>query len=496
MESLYNFKRVHKINLTATYGIIVFYLLSKFIASGVESLVKNSIYALPILVLSTIVYFVPLGNLIKGFLFGFIPTITIVALFFIDGFSMDKHYIIFVAIAMITMYFEKRLIVIEGILLNLLYLLMFIVIPEHLLAENNTISNFVGILIMLDANLIGLYLLNSWAKNLLVKAVEKENEINKVMYSLSQTLKDVEEGTMILDQNMTEMTKNANSTKLSSGQVAVAMQEIAIGVQEQAGSVTDINHQVNSISSDVNKAHDISIQLTESNDRMMNEVSEGEKEIHVMEKQMKIIDDAIEAAIVTVQDLENSMQDIKNFLSVITTIASQTNLLALNASIESARAGEAGKGFAVVAEEIRKLAEQSSGSVNDINTIVASINSKTQTAVKTVDQGNTAIEQGTAILQKLSLQYQDIKASFLDNNQSLNQEIKMIDQINGAFHIVRERISNIASISEEQSASTEEILATIENQDKNIEDLTLSIESIEKLSRNLNKTVESAASSR
>ena len=75
----------------------------------------------------------------------------------------------------------------------------------------------------------------------------------------------------------------------------------------------------------------------------MSEVTSGEEEIARMKSQMLIIDEAIEAAIVTVKDLEGSMGDIQSFLSVITSISSQTNLLALNASIESARAGEAGK---------------------------------------------------------------------------------------------------------------------------------------------------------
>jgi len=409
------------------------------------------------------------------------------------GTPLINTNIIFVAIAMITMYFENTLILIHGIYLNISYIVIFFIDSEALLSTSANSSTFIGILIMMNATLLGLYLLNTWAKRILLASIEKEAENKVIMTSLTDTMKNVEEGTAILDKNMSEMTRNASSTKLSSSQVAVAMQEIAIGVQEQASSVTEINHQVNSISSDVNKAHDISISLTESNNKMMLDVTSGEKEIHVMEKQMTVIDEAIAAAILTVQDLEHSMKDIKNFLNVITTIANQTNLLALNASIESARAGEAGKGFAVVAEEIRKLAEQSSGSVNDINTIVSSINSKTQAAVKTVAQGNIAIDEGTQIIKTLATQYQSIKNSFVDNNASLNQEIKMINQINESFHIVRERISNIASISEEQSASTEEILATIENQDMNIEDLTMSISDIEKLSRNLNKIVENVA---
>ncbi|MDR1731297.1 MAG: methyl-accepting chemotaxis protein [Synergistaceae bacterium] len=82
-----------------------------------------------------------------------------------------------------------------------------------------------------------------------------------------------------------------------------------------------------------------------------------------------------------ITSLEQSIEEITNFVSVITGIAAQTNLLALNAAIEAARAGESGRGFSVVAEEVRKLAEESSGAAKRINQVIEPIRGKTQKVI-------------------------------------------------------------------------------------------------------------------
>jgi methyl-accepting chemotaxis protein len=97
------------------------------------------------------------------------------------------------------------------------------------------------------------------------------------------------------------------------------------------------------------------------------------------------------------QAMEEHSARIEDIVVVITAIARQTNLLALNAAIEAARAGEHGKGFAVVAEEVRKLAESSSRSMQQISGLVSQIRTSIQEVVAAMDRGRAEAEEGARL---------------------------------------------------------------------------------------------------
>jgi len=486
----YDFKKVHRFSYLAICIIGIFFSLKTIIF---DRSFEDVIYTIVVVAVASIVYFLPINDLVKGFLFAFVPATIAIALIHLDGggFSLINHYIIVVSIAIIAMYFEAKLIVIFGVYINVMYILSFILAPADFTGGLGLSADFLSIMLMINGAMALLYALNRMGKKMVNEALASRQEVRTVMTALTSTMDQVDQSAHVLTEHTATMMVNASETLKSSRQVATAMEEITIGVQDQAESVTEINMQVSAISKDVGEAQNISELLTDSNTSMMVGVSEGQEEVDHMSSQMKIIDSSISAAIVTVEELKDSMDEIGDFLTVITNISSQTNLLALNASIESARAGEAGKGFAVVADEIRKLAELSAASVKDINKIVESIGGKSKEAVLIVGKGNVAVEEGTGIIDRITNRYTNIKDSFVENNEALKREIEMIEQINQSFAVVHDRISNIASISEEQSASSQEILATIANQESDISGLTHSVEEIKALSTSLAELIVS-----
>lgn len=181
--------------------------------------------------------------------------------------------------------------------------------------------------------------------------------------------------------------------------------------------------------------------------------AEGSSEVGVKAKEGEAVVHAAVDSINSVQDktlaLKESMaalgrqaESIDRILNVISDIADQTNLLALNAAIEAARAGDAGRGFAVVADEVRKLAEKTMAATKEVGDAISGIQTIARTNVDSVDDAVNSIGQTTRLAN--------------ESGTALRRIVELVD----ASAV---QVSSIASASEEQSATSEEIKRGVED---------------------------------
>ena len=209
--------------------------------------------------------------------------------------------------------------------------------------------------------------------------------------------------------------------------------EQAARVSETATAVEEMNATVLEIAKNASEAAKISASTK-------GKAAEGAQVVKsVVEAITTVQNDTV-----TLKDDMNTLaaraQDISRIMGVISDIADQTNLLALNAAIEAARAGEAGRGFAVVADEVRKLAEKTMASTTDVGNAINAIQQSVSASTQQVDATVKNVENATSMA--------------THSGETLQEIVSMADSTADQVHA-------IATASEEQSSTTEEITKSI-----------------------------------
>ena len=238
---------------------------------------------------------------------------------------------------------------------------------------------------------------------------------------------------MQLEEVVKVISSASNELEAHIGQANHLSSESALRLGDAATAMNQMNATVREVASNASSASDMSDQ-TRAN------AENGEK---IVQQALQSIDRVHSVSMALKDDmgtLNEHAQAISRIMNVISDIADQTNLLALNAAIEAARAGEAGRGFAVVADEVRKLAEKTMASTNDVGNAIAAIQQSTSKSVQSMDNALEQVQTATTFANKSGEALREI----------VNNALSTADQVRA-----------IATASEEQSASSDEINKSI-----------------------------------
>ena len=241
-----------------------------------------------------------------------------------------------------------------------------------------------------------------------------------------------------------QLSASADQMSRGAGQQAERSHQVATASEEMSQTVEDIARNASSIATTATEA--------------AASAKDGGKTVEAAVTEVKEIAHTVNESAGHIGSLAELSKKIGDIIGIINEIADQTNLLALNAAIEAARAGEHGRGFAVVADEVRKLAERTTGATSEVSGIIREIQNKVRSAVSSIDKVSAKVDRGVDLSSKAGTELQSIVKGVEQLQLMVQQIAAAIDEMSATSDAISKDIESISGVSTETSRASDEVL--------------------------------------
>ncbi len=310
---------------------------------------------------------------------------------------------------------------------------------------------------------------------------------DNMVVNLRQLVIQVRDSSALVASNSDQVVSSTDQMNSSVQQISSTIQQISKGSQTQAQELEETSKVVTKLTKDMK---DLALKASTTADltKEVGVISEtGSKSASEADFRMSKIISVTNESAKKIKELADRSGEITAVLDVIRKIADQTNLLALNAAIEAARAGEAGRGFAVVADEVKRLAEGSAKSSEEIDNLIKQIQDDARATVQSIEGGSKEISEGRLVIDKalkalneIASKVKEVSVNVLDVANTTQAQVVEIEQLSKSA-------SEIAAVSEQNASATEEASAATEQQTAGTQEIAASVQKMASMADQLSK---------
>ncbi|WP_059104745.1 methyl-accepting chemotaxis protein [Shouchella shacheensis] len=398
---------------------------------------------------------------------------------------VEYHFSIFIVLALLAYYQRMALILLSVVLFAIQHIGGYFVIPQIVYGTDTYDFGMVFVhllFVLLLTAALYMQIRNSQevARDLQQARTARQNMMERMIDRLESSADDLK----LVSE---ELAASTEQTVQSATEVAHMNQEVASSTEGQLHQSEKDTSNIQQITEDLGAISNQAVGALRYAQQMSEISYEGKAAMFQALDHLNDVEKTASNSVILINELDENSNQIEEMVTVIRRITEETNLLALNASIEAARAGEHGKGFAVVAEEVRKLAEQSRTSSDQISAVVQNIQQKTKQTVtaiekekEEIDIGKRQVNETHTALEHIVEQAEHVREHIENVSTTSSSLTKRADEVAVSIQHTFEFSQNIATSAQDVAAASEEQTAAMESNEESVLTLQNMVEDLQR----------------